>query len=326
MQHPLISFCLFAYNQEPFIREAVEGALAQTYSPLEIILSDDCSTDRTFDIMQQMLTDYKGSHKIILNRNDTNLGLAAHVNKVFSLAQGELFIMAAGDDVSLPQRTERIVTAWTLHDKVPSVISSSHCLIERTGRKIRNVILGSAGLITVNEESLFSLPNPVAEYAGCGAVLAYSRKIYDIFGDLEDRVIAEDQILLRRGSLIGKILAIQDVLVNYRLGGLSTEIKYENYLNSIQWPLNVSLQILQDLQKIEKVSTIQSSVLNQLKIIVRKQFEDSQVTLIWKGNIFQRLYALARLICLKKIKMFPVRRVRPYLAIALRPKFMYHKK
>ncbi|MEI7946294.1 MAG: hypothetical protein WCJ02_06335, partial [bacterium] len=206
-----------------------------------------------------------------------------------------------------------------------SVISSSHCLIERTGRKIKNVILGSAGLITVNEESLFSLPNPVVEYAGCGAVLAYSRKIYDIFGDLEDRVIAEDQILLRRGSLIGKILALQDVLVNYRLGGLSTEIKYENYLNSVQWPLNVSLQILKDLEKIEKVSTIQSSVLNRLKIIVRKQFEDSQVTLIWKGNIFQRLYALARLIYLKKIKMFPVRRVRPYLAIAVSPKVMYHR-
>ncbi|MEI7947344.1 MAG: glycosyltransferase family A protein, partial [bacterium] len=168
MEHPLISFCLFTYNQEPFIREAVEGALAQTYSPLEIILSDDCSTDRTFDNMQQMLADYKGPHKIILNRNDVNLGLAAHVNKVFSLAKGELFIMAAGDDVSLPQRTERIVTEWILHDKIPSVISSSHCLIEQTGRKIKNVILGSAGLITVNEESLFSLPNPVVEYAGCG--------------------------------------------------------------------------------------------------------------------------------------------------------------
>ena len=42
---PLVTFALFAYNQEKYIREAVEGAFAQTYAPLEIILSDDCSTD-----------------------------------------------------------------------------------------------------------------------------------------------------------------------------------------------------------------------------------------------------------------------------------------
>ena len=51
---PLVTFALFAYNQEAFIREAVASALSQTYEPLEIILSDDCSTDRTFAIMQEL--------------------------------------------------------------------------------------------------------------------------------------------------------------------------------------------------------------------------------------------------------------------------------
>jgi glycosyltransferase involved in cell wall biosynthesis len=50
----LVTFALFAYNQEKYIREAVEGALAQTYEPLEIILSDDCSSDRTFETMREM--------------------------------------------------------------------------------------------------------------------------------------------------------------------------------------------------------------------------------------------------------------------------------
>ena len=48
---PLITFALFAYNQEKYIEEAVQGAFLQTYSPLEIILSDDGSTDRTFEII-----------------------------------------------------------------------------------------------------------------------------------------------------------------------------------------------------------------------------------------------------------------------------------
>ena len=58
--NPLISFVLLAYKQEKYIREAVEGAFAQTYSPLEIILSDDASPDGTFEIIQEMAAAYQG--------------------------------------------------------------------------------------------------------------------------------------------------------------------------------------------------------------------------------------------------------------------------
>lgn len=53
MEKPLISYVVTAYNIERFVREAVECAFAQTYSPLEIVLSDDCSSDRTFEIMKK---------------------------------------------------------------------------------------------------------------------------------------------------------------------------------------------------------------------------------------------------------------------------------
>ncbi len=103
-EKPLITFILFAYNQECFIRDAIEGALSQTYSPLEIILSDDCSTDSTFLIMKEMVTNYNGQHKIVINQNENNIGLCAHINRCVELSQGELLVGAAGDDVSLPER------------------------------------------------------------------------------------------------------------------------------------------------------------------------------------------------------------------------------
>lgn len=77
-ERSLISFALLAYKQEQYIREAVEGAFSQTYSPLEIILSDDCSPDRTFDIIQEMAAKYTGPHKVVLNRNPQNFGIGAH--------------------------------------------------------------------------------------------------------------------------------------------------------------------------------------------------------------------------------------------------------
>ena len=67
---PLVTFVILSYNEERFIREGIQGAFSQTYSPLEIIISDDCSTDRTFEIIQEEVEGYKGPHKVVLNRNE----------------------------------------------------------------------------------------------------------------------------------------------------------------------------------------------------------------------------------------------------------------
>jgi len=105
--NPLVSLCLFCYNQEKYIKQAVESALAQTYNPLEIIISDDCSSDSTFEIVKEIVNNYRGAHKIVLNRNDKNLGICGHVSKIlYDLAQGDYVSIVAGDDFSSPDHIE----------------------------------------------------------------------------------------------------------------------------------------------------------------------------------------------------------------------------
>jgi len=134
--NPLITFILFSYNQESFIRESVHAALKQTYSPLEIILSDDCSMDDTFTIMEEMAAAYRGPHKIVINQNQENLGIVPHLNKLFmEFAHGELVVLAAGDDVSYSFRTESLVEAWLKNGK-PSGVGSRYCEIDGKGEKI----------------------------------------------------------------------------------------------------------------------------------------------------------------------------------------------
>lgn len=106
-QKPLISILLLAYKQENFVRDAIEGVLSQTYSPLEIIISDDCSPDNTFQVIQDAVKGYKGPHTIILNHNEKNMGIAAHYDKLWNMSHGEIVIAAAGDDKSLPHRAQR---------------------------------------------------------------------------------------------------------------------------------------------------------------------------------------------------------------------------
>lgn len=109
---PLVSFALLAYNQEHYVREAIESAFSQTYTPLEIILSDDGSSDDTYRIMQDMAAAYAGPHTVVVRRSEQNEGLVRHFMAVAGSAKGRLVVEAGGDDISKPERTTELIRAW----------------------------------------------------------------------------------------------------------------------------------------------------------------------------------------------------------------------
>ena len=129
-ERPLVTFALFSYNQENYIRQAVEAALAQDYYPLEIILSDDYSSDGTFEEMSDIVKNYIGPHRIILRKNHKNLGFSEHINVVNSIASGELLVASAGDDISDSVRTKILVEKWIKSGKQAVSIFSEMCEID----------------------------------------------------------------------------------------------------------------------------------------------------------------------------------------------------
>jgi glycosyltransferase involved in cell wall biosynthesis len=209
-QHPLLTFALVAYNQERFIAEAVQGALNQTYCPLEIILSDDCSPDRTFEIMQEMAATYRGPHAIIPNRNEHNLGLIGHINRVMELVQGELIVIAAGDDISLPERVERLYQSYAVSQ------GQAHSLFSRAIR------IDSDGDQLGAEQISYSPNRYELEYMAehpvsvPGSTQAWSRKIFESFGPIDTRIISEDVIIPFRAALLGQITFVDQPLIHRR--------------------------------------------------------------------------------------------------------------
>ena len=126
MKNKLVSFCLITYNQENFIEDAINGAFSQDYDNLEIIISDDGSTDKTYDIAKKLVDNYKGPHKVILNKNNPNLGIREHCNKLlYELAKGEYVLLAAGDDVSEPERTKEYVKIFNQFPQITSISCKS---------------------------------------------------------------------------------------------------------------------------------------------------------------------------------------------------------
>ena len=105
-----VSFCLFSYKQAAFVRDALQSALAQDYSPLEIIVIDDGSPDGSADIIRAVLDAYDGPHAIKTLLKDRNRGFADSVNEaVYTLAEGTWLVFAAGDDIFEPDRVSNVV-------------------------------------------------------------------------------------------------------------------------------------------------------------------------------------------------------------------------
>ena len=94
---PTVSVLISTYNHGPFIAEAIEGALIQETSfPFEIVISDDCSTDNTREIIE----DYhkRCPDKIRPLYSDTNQGGHVNFDRLYSEARGDFVALLEGDD------------------------------------------------------------------------------------------------------------------------------------------------------------------------------------------------------------------------------------
>lgn len=209
---PLITFVLVAYDQEQFIAEAVQGAFSQTYSPLEIILSDDCSPDRTFKIMQAQAKAYQGPHEVHVRRNQQNLGLIQHINSLMQLVNGELVVIAAGDDVSLPSRVARTYEEYLSSGGEVFSLFSNAIIVDRAGN--------SRGLLrrTLSKPDEHTAESYASGFSGGvhGSTHAWRRQVFDVFGPMYEGTAFEDIVIPFRSALLGRVQYIDEPLVCYR--------------------------------------------------------------------------------------------------------------
>ena len=209
--YPLVSYVLTAYNCEHFIRSAIQSALNQTYSPLEIVLSDDCSTDATFDIMKEMAESYSGPHKIILNRNEVNLGITKHMNKAYlELATGEYIVAAHGDDVSIPERTSLSMKYLLSNPDITAVSGGLRAVIVNQDGSEVYAANHSAIVQTTHTYDFNSLANIPAP-SRC-----FKRSVMTTFGPLQDWCPTEDELITFRALMLGKNVFLPDIMVTYR--------------------------------------------------------------------------------------------------------------
>lgn len=107
MKDPLVTTCVICYNQADFLSNLIKTTINQTYSNIEFIISDDCSTDESKEIINFYENDIKNrfeKYKIILRKN--NVGPCENFKSIVNYSNGSFFQWIDGDDYYFPEKTK----------------------------------------------------------------------------------------------------------------------------------------------------------------------------------------------------------------------------
>jgi glycosyltransferase involved in cell wall biosynthesis len=293
--------CIFlSYNCERNVAEALRSMLAQDHrEPMEIIISDDASSDSTFDVLREHVEEYKGPHAIRLLRQPRNTGSkSAHLNEIFPLARGELLVSFDSDDISEPQRVRRIASAFAADPQVRAVYSAVSVIDERGRAR-------GAGRVPhpPDGHSTRRWFANVDAYAS-GATLAIHREVFDSFPAL-DPAIHEDVVLPFRASLLGEVVFLDEPLVQYRRHGASLTADFGRFRSLDAYRERMLKGIararihlgsrIEDIDTMRRLQPIRGPEWDTLERIAKRSLECAEMTApLFSPRSVERWVALAR--------------------------------
>lgn len=194
-----VSIVLPVYNGEENLEKSIESILNQTYQNIQLILVDDCSTDKTPDIIDTYI---KKDSRICLIRNEENLKLPASLNAGFRIAEGEYYTWTSDDNIYHESAIETMVNCME-ENPIYSMVYCNVILIGQEGEILRKNKLPDP------EQLLFK--NTV------GACFLYRSEIAHKVGEYDETLfLAEDYDYWLRIYQEGKIKHMKQFLYYYR--------------------------------------------------------------------------------------------------------------
>ncbi len=224
---PLVSIGLAVYNGERYLEEAIGSILAQSYRNLELIISDNASTDTTEAICRRFVAN---DPRVRYYRNATNIGGANNENLTFTYARGKYFRWAAHDDVLAPTLIERCVE---LMEARPEVVlcHSRVVVIDAEGRPL-HIIAHDAG----------SAPRPSERLSRLAALDHRCEETYGLMRaeilrltGLQRNYTDSDRTLLVHMSLYGPFYELPEPLFYRRIHPGASTVQFADWRQRMYW-------------------------------------------------------------------------------------------
>jgi glycosyltransferase involved in cell wall biosynthesis len=259
MNLPLVSICIPVFNGEPYIYKTLNSALNQTYENLEVIIFDNCSTDKTAEIIKTFK-----DNRISYHLNEKNYGGSINVKKCLESANGEFIILLMADDLLEPKAIEMQANALINNPDVSLCITATNVINEFDDVIMKRQLYTRSLKIDGKKIAKKSLMRGRNIYGEPSCVLFRKDKSRQVgyFEDVGPLYYSTDLDYWLRLSYIGDVYYINEFLSDFRISSTSatSNLFFKNYkLLFIDWN-----------NLLKKHSEINIINLNKLDIIISK--------------------------------------------------------
>lgn len=200
-----LTISMLVYNDEKWLSEAIESILNQTYVDFKIILSDDCSTDRSSEICREYA---KKDKRVTYVRQPKNLGSYLHAKLLFESIDTVFFLTCSGHDMYHPQFIEKLLPILLNNRDIIVVYSRSQTI----------KFNGEYGDVLQDDYSTDKINNPMSRYAYVFKNLRAASIFQGIWRSEVIKeiylkpVIANDTLMLIQASIRGKFKQYPEIL------------------------------------------------------------------------------------------------------------------
>ena len=215
------SIAMCTYHGEKYVRQQLESIIGQTLSPDEIVICDDCSKDRTVQVVRDTLKDWDGHWQLVCN--EKNLGFKKNFEKAISLCRGDIIYLSDQDDVWDPRKIEIMDEAFSAHPEAVALWHDAE-LVDASLQPLYPSFWKSTLRFDYQKFMRGDYAHVMEGNAMQGSACAFRREVFEAAKPFPAEAI-HDEWLLLISLLQGPVIPLPQVLMKYRqvdntLGGM----------------------------------------------------------------------------------------------------------
>lgn len=149
--NPLVSICIPSYNCSEFITESIKSVFNQSYENIELIITEDGSTDNSIEVINAALAQKPENFPVIFKILPQNTGITENYNLLLTLAKGKYVKILPGDDYIFPDCIAKKVAVFEQYQDELALVFSSRYVITRSGKRVMKAKFFADGKIENQE-------------------------------------------------------------------------------------------------------------------------------------------------------------------------------
>lgn len=291
---PLVSIGLPVYNGEQFLRQTLDSLLGQTYENLELIVSDNASTDGTGEICREYAGRDQRIHYYI---NAVNCGGAANMNRVFALSSGDYFMWASDEDYWAPDYVRSCMDVLVNSDEI-ILAGSWSTFVEAETEEIILIDKGfsTVGLNASNRFKLHKLTIHSGSYVAAMFHGIYKRGPLSAVMPMWNLILS-DQLLLARLCFLGEFHVVPKLLMMKRWKKKS--MNWEDWYKEIR----ITSSVLTNCPYLVRDILYQKIIFQADNLSLKEKISLSRWSLVKYNHMYRDLGRLAKFLVLRFWKL-----------------------